>query len=250
MELTWLGHATALIDVGDYRIITDPLLTKRVAHLRRRRSVPTSLGADVADVDLVLLSHLHLDHFHLPSLRLLRPNARILAPRGSLALLRKAGLHNVTELEVGDRVGCGPVTIEVVPAAHKHGRGPHTRVAARPVGYVVDSDDQRCYFAGDTDLFDGMADLREIDIAMLPIWGWGPTIGEGHLDPLRAVAAAELIRPKLVVPIHWGTYAPEDGRRRLPTWFEDPALQFASAMVQADDHQRLRLLEPGEQITC
>lgn len=245
MDVTWVGHATALIDFGEYRVLTDPLLTRRVAHLRRRRESPES---DINDVDLVLLSHLHLDHLHVPSLRKLRPQARYVAPRGAGPFLKSAGFHDVIEVEVGDVVQCGPVTVEVVPAAHKHERGPHTRLRARPVGYVIDGG-QRCYFPGDTDLYAAMADLQEIDVALLPIWGWGSTIGAGHMNPQRATQATQIIRPKLVIPIHWGTYAPEDGRRRIPHWFDDPPLEFASDLVEAGEHSRLRLLEPGDRLS-
>ena len=246
MELTWAGHATTLVDAGGYRVITDPLLTKRVAHLRRRRPLPS---ADLNDVDLILLSHVHLDHLHLPSLKRIRPTVEVLTPTGSGRLLRKAGFDRVREVNVGDRVDCGPVTIEVVPAAHKHGRGPHSRVTARPVGYVINGDDQRIYFPGDTDLFTGMADLGDIDVAFLPIWGWGSSLGIGHLDPTRAATATGLIRPGIVVPIHWGTYAPEDGRRNLPTWFDTPPEQFETALTDAELSHHLHLLQPGGSVS-
>ena len=64
------------------------------------------------------------------------------------------------------------------------------------------------YFPGDTDLFPEMGSLAPVDAALLPIWGWGPTLGPGHLDPDGAVRATQLIEPRLVIPIHWGTYAP------------------------------------------
>ena len=246
MELTWIGHATTLLDVDGYRVLTDPLLTKRVAHLRRRR--PLAEG-DHTDVDLVLLSHVHLDHLHLPSLRRLRPSASVLTPVGSGRLLRKAGFADVREVRVGDRVDTGAVTVEVVPAAHKHGRGPHSRVTAEPVGYVVGGAGRRVYFPGDTDLFDAMADLGDIDVALLPIWGWGSTLGEGHLDPARAATATQLIRPGLLLPIHWGTYAPEDGRRRLPTWFDTPPAELRAELDAIGELGRLHLAEPGDTIT-
>jgi len=242
MELTWVGHATTLIDVDGYRVLTDPLLTKRVAHLRRRRTLP---DADYQDVDLILLSHVHLDHLHLPSLKRLRPNARVLTPTGSAKLLRKAGFADVQEIRVGDRVESGPVSVEVVPAAHKHGRGPHSRVTAEPVGFIVNGAGHRIYFPGDTDLFDGMADLGDIDVALLPIWGWGSTLGEGHLNPHRAAAATKLIQPELLLPIHWGTYAPEDGRRRLPTWFDTPPADLQTELESIGERSRLHLVEPG-----
>ena len=73
---------------------------------------------------------------------------------------------------------------------------------------MIEGDGRRVYFAGDTDLFDGMADLAPVDVALLPIWGWGPTMGPGHMDPARAAQAAALLRARLAIPIHWGTYYP------------------------------------------
>jgi L-ascorbate metabolism protein UlaG (beta-lactamase superfamily) len=246
MELTWVGHATALIDFDGYRVLTDPLMTKRVAHLRRRRPAP---APETFDVDLVLLSHVHVDHLHLPSLKRLRPTARVLTPTGSGRLLRKAGFTQVTEIDVGDRVECGPVTVEVVPAVHKRGRGPHSRVSADPAGFIVEGAGRRVYFPGDTDLFDEMADFGNIDVALLPIWGWGSTLGEGHLNPQRAAMATQLIRPELLLPIHWGTYAPEEGRRRLPPWFGTPPTELQTELETIDELHRLRLVEPGDSIT-
>lgn len=241
-----MGHATTLLDVDGYRILTDPLLTGRVAHLRRRRPIP---GSEHHDVDLVLLSHVHVDHLHLPSLKRLRPSARVLTPIGSERLVRKAGFTDVTGIRVGDRVETGPVVVEVVPAAHKHGRGPHSRVHADPVGFVVNGAGRRIYFPGDTDLFDAMGDLGEIDVALLPIWGWGSTLGTGHLDPRRAAAATKLIRPEVLLPIHWGTYAPEDGRRRIPTWFDTPPIHLRTELDSIGELGRLHLVEPGSSLT-
>jgi L-ascorbate metabolism protein UlaG (beta-lactamase superfamily) len=246
VQVTWVGHATSLIDFGDHRVLTDPLVTKRVAHLRRRRPAPPP---ETYDVDTVLLSHVHLDHLHLPSLRRLRPSAHIVTPRGSGRLLRKAGFTTVSEVVVGDRVESGPVTVDVVPAVHKEGRGPHSRVRAQPVGYLIDGNGSRVYFPGDTDLFDAMGDLGDVDVALLPIWGWGSTLGPGHLNPKRAGAAVDVIRPGIVVPIHYGTYAPEDGRRRLPSWFGEPPAQFLAELADNGHGDRLRLLEPGGQLT-
>jgi L-ascorbate metabolism protein UlaG (beta-lactamase superfamily) len=235
-----------LIDVDGYRVLTDPLLTKRVAHLRRRRPLPT---ADTFDVDLVLLSHVHVDHLHLPSLKRLRPSVRVLTPAGSASLLRKAGFTDVIEIGAGDRIESGPVTVEVVPAEHKRSRGPHSRVSADPVGFIVNGAGRRIYFPGDTDLFDAMADFGDIDVALLPIWGWGSTLGEGHLNPQRAATATQLIKPELLVPIHWGTYAPEDGRRRLPRWFDAPPTELRTELDAIDELHRLGLVEPGDSFT-
>ena len=129
---------------------------------------------------------------------------------------------------------------------HSPRRGPHTRVAADAVGYVLRAGGVAVYFPGDTDLFPEMATWAPIDVALLPIWGWGPTLGEGHLDPGRAVQATELIGPGLVVPIHWGTFSPlgrapgtpELGRRTGP-----PLPRRAPSAPGPSD--RLRVLAPG-----
>jgi L-ascorbate metabolism protein UlaG (beta-lactamase superfamily) len=231
-----------LIDGAGHRVITDPLLTKRVAHLRRRRAAPDT---DAADVDTVLVSHAHMDHLHLASLRKIRPGARVITPRGTGTLVRKAGFRDVVEVVAGQVVDDGPASIEVVPAMHGSGRGPHSRIHADPVGFVIGLGGRRIYYAGDTDLFPEMSELTDIDVALLPIWGWGPTIGAGHLDPSRAAQAAGLITPRVVVPIHWGTYAPENGRRRLPRWLHDPADRFVDALDEVGGERRLEMLDPG-----
>ena len=252
VTVTWVGHSTNLIEVGGYRAITDPLLTKRVAHLRRRRELPP---ADAAEVDVALLSHVHLDHIHLPSIRKLRPTTALIAPRNAGPLLRKAGFTDITEVVEGDLLEVGPLRVEVVHAEHKHGRGPHTKLTASPLGFIVDSDatgahlGKRVYYPGDTDLFDDMASFHDVDLALLPIWGWGPTLGTGHLDPPRAARAAAMIEPKMVVPIHWGTYAPEDGRRGLPPWFTNAPELFIAAMDDTGQSDLLRVLEPGQSVT-
>jgi len=246
VRVTWVGHATVSIEVDGFRVLADPLLTRRVAHLRRRRPLP---DADVADADLVVISHAHMDHLHPRSLAQLRPGATVVAPHGTARLLRRARPSEVVEIGTGDRVERGPITVEAVPAVHRSGRGPHSRVTATPVGYMVTAAGQRIYLAGDTDLYDGMADLGPIDVALLPIWGWGGLLGPGHLDPERAAAATRLIGPRTVVPMHWGTYSPENGRRQPPDWFERPAVAFAAALEDAGERHRLELLEPGGSVT-
>jgi L-ascorbate metabolism protein UlaG (beta-lactamase superfamily) len=239
LTIRWLGHATVEIGLGGLRILTDPLVTPRVGHLRRRSALDPN---DIERPDLVLISHVHQDHLHLPSLRRLGADVPVLVPHGAGGFLHRRGFGDVTETRAGDVRRLGEVTIETVPAVHPRGRGPHSSVAADPVGYVVRSAGGAAYFAGDTDLFDEMAALTALDVALIPIWGWGPGVGEGHLDPLTAARAAELIRPDVVVPVHWGTFTPVGMRR--PHWLETPAHRFREALrvaeVDADLRQRAR----------
>jgi L-ascorbate metabolism protein UlaG (beta-lactamase superfamily) len=244
LAVTWLGHATVVIDIGSLRFVTDPALTPRLAHLRRHHVV--DLDA-VAGVDVVLISHVHLDHLHVPSLRLLDAS-KVIVPAGAGRLLRRQRFTDVVETRVGDVARFGGVTVLTVPAVHSSGRGPHSRVRAPAVGYVLSSEHESVYFAGDTDLFDAMTDFADVDVALLPIGGWGRSLGPGHLDPQRAARATDLIVPRLVVPIHWGTYSPIGVPGRRPSWLHRPAEQFAVAMDEAGHGRRLRLLAPGERL--
>jgi L-ascorbate metabolism protein UlaG (beta-lactamase superfamily) len=241
--VTWIGHASTLIDIAGVKVLTDPLLTRRVAHLRRHHPIDV---VGVGTPDLVLLSHVHMDHLHIPSLRLLGPTVPIVAPTGAGALLRRKGFRDVRETVAGRTLEVGPLTIETVPAVHPSGRGPHSRVSADAVGYVLRAGDVAVYFPGDTDLFDEMGTWGPIDVALLPISGWGPTVGEGHLDPDRAVEAAGLLGADLVVPIHWGTYSPVALRRGPPTWLEQPVHRFRTGLERAGVEDRLRVLAPGD----
>lgn len=239
VDVTWVGHATVHLEGAGHRVLTDPLLTDRVAHLRRRVA-PATVGA----VDTVLVSHLHLDHLHLPSLRRLTGISRLAVPAGGGGLVHRLGVP-VDEVVVDDRVTTGPLVATAVPAAHGRGRGPHSRRVAEPLGYVVELAGRRVYFAGDTDVFAGMADFGSVDVALLPIWGWGPSLGEGHLDPERAAEATARIDPDLVVPVHWGTYSPVRARRGPPPWLPRPLAAFRAALAARGLKDRLRVLPPG-----
>jgi L-ascorbate metabolism protein UlaG (beta-lactamase superfamily) len=242
--VTWLGHATVLAEIDGVRLLTDPVLTNRVAHLRRRRPLDPGLAAPER-LDAVLVSHAHMDHLHPRSLRTVASGAVGVAPVGLGGMLSRAGFADVREVVVGESIRVGGVDVEAVPAMHVRGRGPHRRVEADPIGYVIRGDRHAVYFPGDTDLFPAMAELRDVTVALLPIWGWGPTIGAGHLDPARAVEATLLIQPDVVVPIHWGTFSPEDGRRRPPGWFDDAVVEFRARLATTPCADRLRLLLPG-----
>ena len=249
VHVTWLGHATVRIRIpGVASLITDPALTRQLAHLRRRVPVP---GADVVGhVDAVLISHVHMDHLHGRSIRRFA-GAQVVTPAGSRSLIPPTA-GDVVEVRSGDRVGLGtsaaPVEIEVVHANHSSRRGPHSRVVAAPVGYVIRADGVSVYFAGDTDLFDEMADIGPVDLALVPIWGWGPTLGERHLDPERAARATELLAARRVVPIHWGTYSPVRMGAGTPSWLPNPLHAFRTALTERGLDGALVELWPGASV--
>lgn len=244
-SIQYVGHATAVVNLSGVRLLTDPLLRNRVAHLRR--AVKVDAGA-LRGVDAVLISHLHYDHLDLPSLQKLGRDMPVLAPHGAGALIRrKAGIKNVIELRVGEQIAIGTVTIRATSAEHDAARMP-LGTHADPLGYVIEGDGRSVYFAGDTDLFAGMADLAPVDVALLPIWGWGPTMGPGHMDPTRAAQAAALVRARVAIPIHWGTYYPIHlGMQGPPGFIGTPPALFEQALAEHAPATTVCVLAPGDQ---
>ena len=128
--------------------------------------------------------------------------------------------------------------------------------ATESLGHLIEGGGSRVYASGDTALFDGMAVLarQPIDVALLPVWGWGPTLGPGHLDPAGAAEAVARVRPRIAVPVHWGTLAMAGSRMRGPLGarmrrlLEEPPRQFAAAVEQRGLDTRVLITEPGHRV--
>jgi L-ascorbate metabolism protein UlaG (beta-lactamase superfamily) len=244
-RVTYVGHGTVLAELDGARLITDPVLRARVGPLRRHGAPPAP--AVTEDLDAVLISHLHHDHADLPSLRKIGRDVPVLAAPGSGKFLEGKGFVAVSELAPGESSQIGEVVVTAVEARHPGGGRLERRSEA--VGFVLAGRHRRIYFAGDTDLFDGMGELGQggsLDLALLPIWGWGPSIGPGHLDPERAAQAAALLSPRIAVPIHWGTLYPLGLARFRPDPLRSPPREFAAWMRALAPQVEARVLAPGE----
>ncbi len=243
LRLVYVGHGTVLVDLDGVRLLTDPVLRPIVAHLRRAVRVDHDA---LRGLDAVLVSHLHFDHLDIPSLERLGRELPIVVPRGAARLLRRKRFTSVTEIGVGEELRIGALRVRATPAEHDGSRLPFgTKV--EPLGFVIEGS-QSAYYAGDTDLFDGMSDLAGIDVALVPIWGWGPGLGPGHLDPARAAEAVHLLRPRVAVPVHWGTYFPvHKGLRGRPSYLTSPPAEFVAAAAALAPSVEVRVLEPGEE---
>ncbi|MEU2773756.1 MBL fold metallo-hydrolase [Streptomyces sp. NPDC007162] len=249
VEITWWGHATCTIEDSGVRVLTDPLFARRLAHLRRRRGAAPPPEARRAD--LALVSHLHADHLHVPSLAGLAPGTRLLVPRGArraVPALRRLRHLRVTEVGVGDEIHVGRLVVRAVPALHDGRRLPVGPQRSPALGYVVEGA-ARTYFAGDTGLFDEMAEVvGPVDVALLPVGGWGPYLGEGHLDAGRAARALARLAPRSAVPVHYGTYWPIGMDAVRPHEFHAPGDEFVRLAAEYAPRVAVHRLGHGERV--
>lgn len=244
-RITWGGHATVRIELDGSTFITDPVFRNRVVHLKRQ--VPTPAFDLRQPVDAILISHAHFDHLDPPSLRRFHPDTQVLVPTGAGDLLTKTGFHRIRELEPGETAVVGSIQVRAVEALHDGRRHPLSHTD-RAIGFEL-SGSRNVYFAGDTDIFPGMSELADrIDLALLPIWGWGHRLGPGHMDPQGAARAAALLRPQLTVPIHWGTYFPMGMKGVRGRLLKTPAVAFSRQMEELAPELDFRVLEPGQSV--
>lgn len=244
-RLTYIGHATTLLRLDGLSILTDPMLRGWLGPLHRQGPKPDPGIASIAD--LVLISHLHRDHLDLPSLRRVPASTPVVVPQDAAKWAAKAGAENIREVGAGETVSVGEVEITGVPAVHDGYRDRHRGAQIQALGYLLRRGGRTAYFAGDTDLFPQMSDLAPVDLALLPIWGWGLSAGEGHLDPERAARALQMIRPRVAVPIHWGTFYPAGLRLLRPAPLTEPAREFARLASGLAPEVDVRILEPGSE---
>ncbi|HEY3192182.1 MAG TPA: MBL fold metallo-hydrolase [Solirubrobacterales bacterium] len=243
-SLGYIGHATTLMRLEGSAILTDPMLRGWLGPLRRQGSPPSPELAKIPD--LVLISHLHRDHLDLPSLRRLPAGTPLVAPRGATRWVARGGAKRIREIGRGETISVEGIDVTAVPAVHDGHRDRRGR-QIEPLGYVIRKGGRTVYFAGDTDLFPEMSELGPLDLALLPVWGWGFSVGAGHLDPERAARALKLLRPRLAVPIHWGTFYPIGLRRLRPEPLTEPPLEFARLAGRLTPEVEVRVLNPGSE---
>ena len=239
LGLTWLGHSTVVIDLAGCRLLTDPLLLRHNGLLRRRGPAPRP--SQWAGTDAVLLSHLHHDHAELRSLRLL-PGTPVLTSERNARWLRTQSLDGRGAEDWAD---VGTVEVRLVTAVH-HGRPmPHRPNDAN--GHLVRSRTTTVWVAGDTSLYAGMgrlphlAGVERLDVAVVPIGGWGPRLSANHMGPAEAAEACALTGARHALPVHWGTlHAPL--MTWVSDWFDRPLDAFeAEVAAAAPDCQVIRL---------
>ncbi|RAL26950.1 MBL fold metallo-hydrolase [Thermoflavimicrobium daqui] len=217
----WVGHSTVLMNIYGYTILTDPVFAKRVG-IRigsgdrwiigpKRHIDPAVSLEEIGKIDLILLSHAHMDHFDIPTLRkLARPETKVIIPKGTARLLRKMPFGQILEMadentfEVDEQV-----KIKGVPVRHWGHRYPWNRSFSY-TGYLIERKGVRLFFPGDTAYTPKFSQLREegdIDITFMPIGAYTPESFQwAHCTPEQAWKMFLDTGAKWLVPIHWDTF--------------------------------------------
>jgi L-ascorbate metabolism protein UlaG (beta-lactamase superfamily) len=246
--VTWLGHSTVVLDLDGVRLVADPLLQRHAGVLRRRGGRPHRQAW--AGSDAVLLSHLHHDHAEVRSLRLLDGVPVLTAPANAAWVDRKGldgrALAPTEWMDVGtDERG---VSVRLVPAVHGARPMPHRPNAAN--GHLVRGPSGVVWVAGDTELYPDLGLLASwagapIDLAVVPIAGWGPRLSPGHLGPTEAAVACGMAGARWAVPVHWNTLHLPTTQRWPGGWMTTPGPAFVAALAREAPTCRALVLELG-----
>jgi len=254
--VTFIGHATFLIQTQTATIITDPVFADHAGPFGllgpRRVGRPGITFERLPPVSLILLSHNHYDHCDTHALRKLaqRFDPGVVAPLGNASLLRSVGLGRVEELDWWNEASVAGVPVTLTPAHHFSARTPFDRNRALWGGFVITIGARRIYFAGDTGYTAAFKDIYErfgsVDLALLPIGAYEPRwfMQSIHMNPAEAVQAHLDLRAHTSVAMHFGTF------QLTPEGIDEPVHALADAL---DSHgiapNAFRALSVGESIT-
>jgi L-ascorbate metabolism protein UlaG (beta-lactamase superfamily) len=247
--LTFINHATVLVEIDGVRILTDPTYNHSVGIIAPRMQKPGIPFDQLPQIDFILISHNDYDHLSLRTLRRLRKQhqSTVLVPVGDGKYARKSGFTSVVEMDVWDSHDAGGVTIRCVPAKHKSSRRLFQRNKRLCCGYIIERNGKSVFFAGDTgygEHFREIGERHHPGVALLPIGGYKPAswLSKTHLDPHNAITAFLDIGAEILVPIHWGTFKISDEPLREP-----PTLLLQEAERQRIA-ERVRVLANGESV--
>ena len=248
IRVTWVNHATMLIQMDGVNVLTDPMWSERCSPVSfagpKRHRPPGVRFEDLPPIDAVLVSHNHYDHLDLPTLRRLK-GAPILTPLGNSALMGKHGVGGATDLDwwqsakISDRV-----TVTLVPAQHFCARGLSDRNATLWGGFVISGPSGHAYFAGDTGWGDHFAQIVQrfgpMRVAMLPIGAYLPRwfMKPAHISPAEAVDAHAALQARTSIAMHYATFhLGDDG-------YEQPAIDLRAA-IAAKGNPRVLIVDHG-----
>src|SRR5438477_1788345 len=252
LRVTYIGHATLLIELGETRLITDPNFDPALGKFLRRVSSPGIALGELPKLDAILLTHAHADHLSFDSLDALPSDIPLFAPPAVAKWLSRQGYSHAVPVGPGNDAKLDGVSIKAATATHKGNRYGVDRWRSAANMYLIDTNKVSCFFAGDTALTSDTTHLvekylvangRSLDLALLPIghapW-WKPGFRKGHLTSGDALPLFERLQAKYFIPYHWGTF------NHVTSTAFDAINRLRAALPSHPKSESVRILEPGE----
>lgn len=241
IAITWIGHASFLIQFTDLNVLVDPNFANWLFLLKRIKRAGLRIR-DLPPIDLVLLTHAHFDHFHKPTLRKL-PHPKIgIMPWGVGDLAHDLGFERVIELEWWESFRRHDWRVTLVPSKHWGARTLHDEHRGYG-GFVLEHQGRKIYHAGDSAYFDGFTEIGSRlapEIALLPIGAYHPeSFRNVHMGPDQAIKAFQDLRSRWLVPMHYGTFRLAfEEMDEPPRWLEQLAKEQGLT-------KKVRILQEG-----
>jgi L-ascorbate metabolism protein UlaG (beta-lactamase superfamily) len=251
LRVTYIGHATLLIEIGGKCILTDPNFDPALGKFLSRVSAPGIALDALPNLDAILLTHAHADHLSFDSLDALPDDIPLFAPPAIAKWLAKQGYHHAVPVAPGDTTDVAGVMIHAASAMHKGNRYGLDRWRSAANMYLIETNKTSCFFAGDTALTADTTHLvenhlasngRSLDLALLPIghapW-WKPGFRKGHLTSTDALTLFERLKARYFIPYHWGTF------NHVTSTAFDAIDRLRAALQNHPLHPGVKILEPG-----
>ena len=257
MKITYIGHATLLLEVGSSRVLTDPNFDSHLGLFLPRVTAPGIALDALPALDAILLTHAHADHLSFDSLDRLPRDIPLYAPPVIAQWLQRKGYKHVEPLAPGESasIAAGAMRIHAERATHQGNRYGVDRWRSAANMYLAETNNESLFFAGDTALTEQTHSLverilwtagRTLDVALLPIGyapPWKPGFRRGHLTHDDALALFETLRARALIPYHWGTF------RHVTSSAHDAINRLRMKLTTHKAVDRVHIIEPGESMT-
>ncbi|MDP9176360.1 MAG: MBL fold metallo-hydrolase [Gemmatimonadota bacterium] len=251
MQITYIGHATLLIELADRTFLTDPNFDPALGKFLPRVSAPGVAIKALPRVDAIIITHAHADHLSFKSLDALSQEIPIYAPPAIARWLKRRGYAMAQPIAPGESVQSGGVEIRAGAATHRGNRYAVDRWRSAANTYLFDTNALSCFFAGDTGLTPESTHLvenhvtiagRRLDMALLPIghapW-WKPGFRKGHLTSGDALTLFDRLDARYLIPYHWGTFD------HVTSKAHDAIYRLRAQLPGHPKSKMVQILEPG-----